>query len=133
MKEINKESLLFLLSYGLYVAIGVIAAAVLLCLLSEQEASAQTIPRRVDMLQTVQPLQKPPMFRVDRLRADIIDATNPQTGRVNVRILRQHPGSAEPDLHGVSTGHRILGKHPGSAEPDLHGVSTGHRILRRRN
>lgn len=133
MKEIKKESPTICGAHRVTVLIGVITAAVLLCLLAEQNASAQTIPRRVDMLQTVHPVQTPPMFRVDRLRTDVIDATNAKTGKVNVRILRQHPGSAEPDMRGVPTGHRILSKHPGSAEPGLQGTSTGHRIIRRRN
>jgi len=74
------------------ILIGLIGAAVVLCLLAEQDASAQVIPRRIDALQSVKPIETPPVSPVGQLRADIIRATNPRTGKLDARQLSRPPG-----------------------------------------
>jgi hypothetical protein len=50
---------------------------------------AQQVPPRAYQLQDYQLITPPPPSNADRVRQDVIRATNPYTGTVNVRVLQQ--------------------------------------------
>jgi hypothetical protein len=59
-----------------------LALAFLLVGVATQDAWAQGIPPRVQILQTIKPIEPAPVSQVERLRLGIIDATN-QYGQVD--------------------------------------------------
>lgn len=88
-----------------------------------EEAGAQGIPRRVQTLQQIAPNAPEPDSQVQKLRDDIIRATDPATGALNARQLRKPP-SSRPTLGGEAPG--VLGvDRPPSSRPDSGGVAPG--------
>lgn len=75
-----------------FIAVAVLLLTVLICCASVETVAAQGIPPRSNVLQSYKPVATPPVSQVERLREDIINATNPQTGRLNVnRITTSRP------------------------------------------
>lgn len=90
---------------------------------------AQQIPRRVEQLQTYRgQITPPPLSQADSLRDDIINATQPNTGAVDVRVL-QRPDVARPPWPGkpVSPGTAQAVPRPDISRPPWPGSGTGGR------
>jgi hypothetical protein len=120
----SRKSLQVLLKIGAFVWL--VFRANILCVAMAETADAQGIPRRSQVLQTYRPVADPPVSQVERLREDIIQATNPVTGTVNVRELRGpdlrgRPGSPYTGPQGAVSG-PVLGS---DQRGRLGGISSG--------
>lgn len=65
----------------------IIAIMGILAGLFPDTACAQAVPSRTYQLQEYRPIAPAPPSNADRVRLDVIKATNPYTGRVDVRML----------------------------------------------
>jgi hypothetical protein len=109
-------------------------AACLLASFLVETACAQAIPRRIEQLQTYRgQITPPPLSPADQLRQDIIQATNPQSGTVNVGILSKPrplwPTGGAPNVSvGVSSGPNPLWSQGGQTNVNV-GAGQGPRRL----
>ncbi|MFH1112985.1 MAG: hypothetical protein V1792_03605 [Pseudomonadota bacterium] len=85
-------------------------ATSILFLFSPVTALGQGMPPRGDTLMRTKPLTKPPLTDTQRLRRDIVNATNPVTGTINVQqfkvqtsILPGEPTASTPVTTQYST------------------------------
>jgi hypothetical protein len=73
-------------------AVAFLLLTVLIFCASAETVAAQGIPPRSNVLQSYKPVATPPVSQVERLREDIINATNPETGALSVnRITTSRP------------------------------------------
>jgi hypothetical protein len=94
------------------------AVASVLLVFSPVTALGQGMPPRGNTLMRVKPLTKPPLTDTQRLRQDIVSATNPVTGTINVRQLRT-PESTRPDLQTSPNAVVTQYTAPASTRPNL--------------
>jgi hypothetical protein len=86
------------------------ALASLLICAAALDACAQGIPPRVQILQTIKPIEHAPVSQVERLRMDIVNATDAQ-GRLNAnKVANPGPYWLPPDRE---PGRTIVGPFPG--------------------
>lgn len=105
-------------------ALAVVAMVLVLMTLAPSTVFAQQIPPRIYQLQEYRQIVPTPPSNADRVRGDIIKATNPRTGKVNVRALAA-PEVAWPSLATVPGGRVHQLKRPTSAWESLGTVSGG--------
>lgn len=75
----------------------------------------QQVPLRALQLQEYRKIAPSPLSNADRLRSDIIAATNPETGAVDVRVLRTPDVPGPAWSRGIPSSARVL------ASPDVAG------------
>ncbi|HMK35594.1 MAG TPA: hypothetical protein VK463_11035 [Desulfomonilaceae bacterium] len=98
-----------------------IAATVLVIALVPSVASAQQVPPRGYQLQQYRMISPEPLSNADRVRHDVIRATNPVSGRVDVRVLQT------PDVTGPAWGGRGRGSVGQIPTPGVEGPPWGGR------
>lgn len=103
----------------------IIAIMGILAGLFPDTACAQAVPSRTYQLQEYRPIAPAPPSNADRVRLDVIKATNPYTGTVDVRMLRgPQPLDVPSSLSGpgiqANVG-MVTGKQPLDVPGSLHG------------